>query len=281
MRARPFILIPAHNRRTLTVACLATLRANGDLAECGVIVVDDGSGDGTGDAVRAEFPEAVVLRGDGNLFWTGAIALAMREAAGRDAGTLFWLNDDCRPRPGALRSLRECLEKNPNSIAGPRCVDAATGTVVPTGFIGRKPLSAAENERREVEGLSGFCVGIGAGVVAKLGEPDAANFPHYAGDTAYTLRARRAGCPVVLVGDAIVELVDFGGGPATIEARIRSDETLAQNWRRIFAAKNSPYRLRTMRALLVLKYGAAGGWLLAGARTLGWAARLLRARWRR
>jgi GT2 family glycosyltransferase len=270
----PHVLIPVHNRRTLSLACLAALRANGDLAACRVIVVDDGSQDGTGGAVAAEFPDVILLRGDGHLYWTGAIALAMREAAARGPGPVLWLNDDCRPRPGALATLWTLLGQNPDMIAGPRCVDATTGATVPTGFVGRRTFSAAAGERRAVEGLSGFCVGVGAGAAAKLGEPDALNFPHYAGDTAYTLRANRAGHPVVLLGDAVVELVDYGSGPATLESLVQKELSFSENWRRIFAAPNSPYRMPTMFALQRLKYGPITGRALALLRGAGWLGRM-------
>jgi len=269
-----FILIPVHNRRAFTLGCLAVLRANGDLADCGAIVVDDGSSDGTGEAVIAEFPEVIVVRGDGTLFWTGAIRLAMQTAAARGPGPFFWLNDDCRPRPGALRALRLFLEKNPAALAGPRCVDAATGGAVPTGFVGRRTFAPAAGEMRAVQGLSGFCVGVGADAAARIGPPDAERFPHYGGDTAYTLRASRAGCPVFQLGDAIVELIDHAGGARGLRAQVQPEKSLAENWRKIFAATASPYRLRTLFALLRLKYGPLTGSALAAARAAGWMAQL-------
>jgi hypothetical protein len=177
-----------------------------------------------------------------------------------------------------LPTLRAFLEKNPQAVAGPRCFDAASGRVVPTGFVGRKTFSADTGEVRAVQGLSGFCTGLGAEVAARLGPPDAKNFPHYAGDTAFTLRANRAGCAVVMVGDAVVELLDHGAGPATLEARVRAGDSLPDNWDRIFSATNSPYRLRTMWALQRLKYGALVGNVTAAARTVAWIARLVTAK---
>ena len=135
------ILIPAHNRRAVTLACLAALRPAIVGGTWRIIVVDDGSTDGTGDAIRAEFPEVTLLRGDGQLHWTGAIARAMREVP--RGATVFWLNDDCRPRPGALATLRDFLTHEPRAIAGPRCVEAASGAAVPTGFVGRVGLARA------------------------------------------------------------------------------------------------------------------------------------------
>lgn len=272
--ARPTLLIPAHNRRALTLGCLRALRTHGDLEANDAIVIDDGSSDGTGDAVRSEFPAVRVLRGDGALFWTGAIALAMHTVLAQpENGAVIWLNDDCRPRPGALASLGAWLAQNPNALAAPRCLDRA-GHVAATGFIGRRVFRVAPGEERRVEGVSGFCVGIGASAARALGPPDAANFPHYAGDTAYTLRASRRGHAVVLLGDAAVDLLDDLRTPATVAARVRVDETLAANARRIFGATASPFRLRTLFALQKLKYGPLAGRALASARAASWLAEL-------
>lgn len=277
--SRPLVLIPAHNRRALTLRCLAALRANGDLAACEAVVIDDGSTDGTSAAIRQEFPEVRLLSGDGHLYWTGAIALAMEDARTRGApGPVFWLNDDCRPRPGALAALAALLTATPNAVVGPRCVDTPSGRTIPTGFIGRTKVAAEPGETKSVAGLSGYCVGLGAGAWQKLGAPDARNFPHYAGDTAYTLRASRAGLPVLLLGAATVELLDYGSGPVTPAARVRGAESLPANWHRIFFATNSPHRLRTLFALLRLKYGFVAGTLLALSRTATWTTQVLLAK---
>jgi GT2 family glycosyltransferase len=38
-----------------------------------VIVVDDGSSDRTAEEVAENYPKVTILKGDGNLWWTGAI----------------------------------------------------------------------------------------------------------------------------------------------------------------------------------------------------------------
>jgi GT2 family glycosyltransferase len=275
---KSFILIPVHNRRDLTLGCLSTLRANGDLSESTAIVVDDGSSDGTADAVRDAFPEVILLHGDGQLFWTGAMALAMREAASRDAGAIFWLNDDCRPRPGALHLLRKHLTEHPCAVVGPQCIDSATGRTVTTGFVGRRDVAAVAGAPRFVHGLSGYCVGLGAGVMERLGVPDAKSFPHYWGDSAYTLRASRSGYMVVLLGDAVVDLVDHRNGIAPLSEHVRQNESWSANWHRVLGALNSPYRLRTLFPYLRLKYGMLPGTILAAGRAAVWMAQLVSAR---
>ena len=129
-----------------------------------------------------------------------------------------------------------------------------------------------------MQGLSGFCVGIGADAARRLGPPDAENFPHYYGDTAYTMRASQAGTRVVLLGAATVDLIDHRGGPASLRDRVRRDESLAENWRRNFSGTNSPYRLRTLFAFQRLKYGAVAGTVLATMRAIGWIGSVVRAK---
>jgi GT2 family glycosyltransferase len=68
-----YIIIPVHNRKQITIACLENLNACDDLQKYHVIVVDDGSTDGTAEAIRSQYPIVEILTGDGNLWWTGAI----------------------------------------------------------------------------------------------------------------------------------------------------------------------------------------------------------------
>ena len=67
------IVIPVYNRRTLTLQCLDHLQWCASLADWRVVLVDDGSTDGTADEVRTRFPHVDIVQGSGDLFWTGAI----------------------------------------------------------------------------------------------------------------------------------------------------------------------------------------------------------------
>ena len=66
------IVIPVHNRKQYTRDCLHSLQKQ-TISSYRVIIVDDGSTDGTREMLRREFPEVIVLTGDGNLFWTGQL----------------------------------------------------------------------------------------------------------------------------------------------------------------------------------------------------------------
>ena len=267
--SRCTIIIPVHNRRETTLACLAHLRTIGDLGQFSVLVVDDGSSDGTTEAIAAKFPEVDVLEGDGNLWWTGATALGMQRAIASGAAAVCWLNDDCWPAPGTLSALLSAALDGPPKIVAPTCVQAGTNERVPNGFVGRSRVSAGETESVVAEGLSGFCVMVPRAVCDRIGFPDSRDFPHYFGDNAYTLAASRAGFECIVLGNVRAELVAFKSPPGLSI----TGESWRTNFQREFVSFKSPRRLRTLFAYQRMKYGMIFGTLLAGIRTLGWLTR--------
>ena len=107
------ILLTVHNRREKTLACLRNCyqqidsMKGDDLWSFSVYLVDDGSTDGTSEAVSEEFPQAVIIRGDGNLFWNHGMITAWEAAAADGQDFYLWLNDDTMMKEGALACLME------------------------------------------------------------------------------------------------------------------------------------------------------------------------------
>ena len=94
------VIIPAHNRvKYIDETVRSVLDQSYSAYE--LIVVDDGSSDGTSEYLRNEHPEFTVLAGDGNLWWTGATNLGVRYAlqyARKDDRILTLNNDTVLPR---------------------------------------------------------------------------------------------------------------------------------------------------------------------------------------
>ena len=66
-----FIVIPVHNRKNLTRNCLLSLYKQ-TYQNFEIVICDDGSTDGTSEMIKKQFPEVVLLTGNGNLYWSGA-----------------------------------------------------------------------------------------------------------------------------------------------------------------------------------------------------------------
>jgi GT2 family glycosyltransferase len=199
-----WIVIPVHNRRATTRACLARLQELGLFDKTTVCLVDDACTDGTREMVEREFPAVRIVDGNGNLFWGGGILEGMIFAHGQGAETMVWLNDDCLPLPGAVETvIARVLDTR--GICGGICHDPAHPEVLT--YSGTKRGSDAmvcpgRDEIESVELINGNLVAVHRDVVARIGFPPGRELPHYGGDSVYSLRATRAGIPCEVHGNA-------------------------------------------------------------------------------
>jgi GT2 family glycosyltransferase len=205
----PSVIIPCHNRKAVTLACLGMLRP---LMDCGwsVIVVDDGSTDGTSDEINTAFPTVTMLHGDGNLFWTGAIELGMRHAIAQGSTCCIWLNDDVTIQAEAIeRVFALAMEKNA-MVSGQGKIHFENGSVwwfpasqwMPQG-IKHTDVGETQDTPYPVDACRGNLVAVPKSIVDAIGYPDGNNIPHVGGDTDYSLRATRAGFACFVDPDAV------------------------------------------------------------------------------
>jgi len=117
MTARPtWAVILAMNQLRMTRECLTSVLAL-DPGPERVILVDNGSTDGTARAVREEFPAVLVLRLERNLYFAGGVNEGIRSALSRGAGSILLLNNDVVLERPALGKLRAALEADPSRAA--------------------------------------------------------------------------------------------------------------------------------------------------------------------
>ncbi|MCP5541782.1 MAG: glycosyltransferase family 2 protein [Akkermansiaceae bacterium] len=201
-----WIVMPVHNRREITLGCLEHLRTLGVLDWARLVVVDDGSTDGTAEAVQSAFADTTVLRGDGGLWWGGAIRLGMKHAMDHGAAAIFWLNDDCLPEPGSLETIRDlALERKAIVTAQTRTdLGIRNGGRTKTRF-GLRHQTCPSGGVLPCDFTSGNCVCIPAEIFNRIGPPRADWVPHHFADHDYGLLAREAGFRCFVSGDAICD----------------------------------------------------------------------------
>lgn len=118
------VVVVTRNTRDLTLRCAEAVLRPGRGPELHLIVVDNGSSDGTAEAILERWPEATVLRNEVDVGYGSACNQGAR-AGGSDF--ILILNSDAFPRPDAVASLVSFLEKHPeHSAAAGLLVDVGT-----------------------------------------------------------------------------------------------------------------------------------------------------------
>lgn len=185
------VLLTCFNRVKKTIACLDNLFASTpDKVKLDVFLVDDGSTDGTGDAVRAKFPQVTVIQGTGSLYWNRGMHLAWEIAAKSNRYDYYiLLNDDTFLLPNAIEELLACaIETNNNAIV---CASFCGKETQSFTYGGRDKAGVAVVPNGKIQNcfsINGNCLLIPQKVYDEIGNLDPI-FPHAIGDFDYGQRA--------------------------------------------------------------------------------------------
>lgn len=199
-------VLACHNRRPLTLRCLRALHAQAGGIDFNVILFDDASSDGTGAAVRQEFPSVRIIEGDGNAFWGGGMHAAMSAALEGMFDDILWLNDDVDLRADALSILFDAQAQARREHGGRDHIvvgattEPGSDAISYAGYRRRSRLSPVWLERigpvagalNPADTMHGNAVLIPEGVARKVGPNDPRLF-HELGDMDYGYRAVKAG----------------------------------------------------------------------------------------
>jgi len=201
------VILTCYNRKDKTLTCLKNLmnQEGREKIDINVYLVDDGSIDGTGDAIKKNFPKINVLQGDGNLYWNGGMRFAFAEAMKNDSDYYLWLNDDTFLQSDALKILLGTaktikLQKNIDVIVVGAVNDTYSGQInyggrnVKSKFQPLKILLLKESlEPQQCDTFNGNIVLIPRSVVKAIGNISREYSKQHSGDIDYGLRAKYAG----------------------------------------------------------------------------------------
>jgi GT2 family glycosyltransferase len=202
-----YVLIPAYNRREITLRCLNNLKNQEVLNEYCVVVIDDGSTDGTSEVIENQFPEVLLIKGNGKLWWTGAISAGMELAHKMKAEYFIWMNDDTFPTPGTLQLMVEKCSQNVDLITCAQCYSESEFQHPTYGGHKKKFMKVLLfhtplEELSLCDCMSGNLVCFPISVVNKIGLPPSKKLPHNMADVVYTWTAKKAGFKLIVCGNA-------------------------------------------------------------------------------
>lgn len=118
---RVLAIVLNYNGREMTLATVASLLAL-DYPALGIVVVDNGSTDGSADALAAAYPAVRRLRTEVNLGISGGLNLGFRVGLDEGWDYLMPMNNDIEVASDLVRELVAAAEPDPSiGCAGPKC----------------------------------------------------------------------------------------------------------------------------------------------------------------
>jgi len=207
-----------YSRREMFKSYAVVLNLNGgeDVLDCleslknervNILVVDNGSTDGSVVAIRKKFSKVKIIENKKNLGFTAGNNIGIRYALKQGAEAVLLLNHDTIVEKGFL----ELLLKNPADIVGPVIKFKRKGKLIydhggkVDRIFGRNYHleSGKRGKTRKIDYVSGCAMLIRRPVFEKIGLLDEIYFIFYE-DADFCLKARRAGFKIAVESKSLI-----------------------------------------------------------------------------
>jgi len=212
------VVILTCDQKEVTLRCLSSFDEV-DRDGVGILVWDNGSADGTEEAIENQFPSVDVQRSDQNLGVAGG------RNAGANAAMELWnpgyflfLDNDTVVTPGFIQSLKEPHRKISDvgittpkilSFENPERIDAAGGCRVlfhlgETPAVGHGDVDRGQYDESRDCVPGGCCMLVRTDVFAEVGGFDVGYDPYGFEDLDFSLRVKDYGYRCPYVPDAVI-----------------------------------------------------------------------------
>lgn len=196
------LVVPVHNNKEDTREFLESLKQL-TYPYYKTIIIDDGSTDGTEEMIKEEYPEVILLKGDGNLWSSGATNMGIEKAIDIEAKYVLIVDNDTVVASEFISALVDTAEKNPNSIISPKVYyHHDTKRIQSAGWkwdwlklnytrSGNGQIDQGQYDAQCDIVCATMGTFVNIAVFKDIGMMDTKDLPMYGADQDFTLRARK------------------------------------------------------------------------------------------
>jgi GT2 family glycosyltransferase len=197
MKESLIILLPVHNRREVTRQFIGCLQKQ-TFQDFHLILIDDGSTDGTADMVCGQIPSATVLRGTGAWWWGGSLQqgfLWLQSQALSESAMVLIINDDTTFDTSYLETAVAILKSKINTLLVSTAYGKQSNRQMDGGVFAdwKHWKFHLVTEQIKINCASTRGLFLYASDFLSLGGFYPGMLPHYMSDYEFTVRAYRRG----------------------------------------------------------------------------------------
>lgn len=215
-----FIVIPVFNRLDSTIKCLNSLK-NQNYKNFEVIVIDDGSTDGTFKYISKNYPNINLIKSPGNWWWTKSIYKGVEKALSiaEENDFILTMNNDCYFGSNYIKNIVYTSLKNKRAVTGSLILSSDNHKeVIDAGvMINWKNAiifgvaDKVSNDLKfytdrkiitDLDTLPGKGTLIPVEVFSKVGNFNYKRLPHYIGDYEFFCRSKQKGFKLIISSSA-------------------------------------------------------------------------------
>jgi len=210
------IIIPVFNRLNETKKIISNLRVQKSAEEIKILIIDDGSNDGTAEWLNSQ-EDLFFLRGNGKLLWGGAINLGLNYIIKNHPCDewILLINNDVEVKKNYVDNLLKIAKENYPAAVG-SIVKNKKNEIISLGpkidplqlqvkeIYKKDKVLYEENIIKNVDALSGRGVIYPLKSIIEAKGLNSKIFPHYFGDYSLSMKIKKKGYNLITSMEAIV-----------------------------------------------------------------------------